>query len=242
MEPENMSRLDVLQQETQLQLDRWIRKISQTETLSADRLAELRDHVIDATLELRKLGITESEAALVAVSRMGRVEDLASEYSKSDSSYVWTQRIFWMCIGFIAIGLADAIIDSLVIGAQALAVAWMPGFAFPGWAMTGFVLSGWACAFLALRQLSTGAAIWRWNITASTFIGITIVLTALATLTKIYGQIVLSRMLGNGEFGDMVLTQHYVSLATYIGLPIALMVFAFHIRQRAQAERFVRSA
>ncbi|MBM7503419.1 permease prefix domain 1-containing protein [Agromyces aurantiacus] len=71
----------------------WRRWLERREALDAHDLDELESHLLDRVDELRAVGLHDDEAFLVAVKRLGAVDELSREYARVHSERLWTQLV-----------------------------------------------------------------------------------------------------------------------------------------------------
>jgi hypothetical protein len=77
--------------------------LSGEESLQSDDLAELEQHLRNSVTELRRSGLNDEEAFLVASSRLGNAAALEMEFRKVNGGRVWRRRIFWMLAGYVGL-------------------------------------------------------------------------------------------------------------------------------------------
>lgn len=222
-----------LNEKTREQIDEWVAAAGSTESLGADRLAELKSHLLDSTCQLTGLGLSEAEAVSVAQSRMGDVSALANEYCKGDSTFVWSNRVFWMCIGYVSILLARVFIDAASMLTQNL-LNWLAPFSITmnWWTTPALVFLGWIGAFILLWQLVTRLNRLTSWVDQRRFLWLTVTMLLLATVAQTIGQIQLVRWLAMEDVGRVMIVRGHLTFAAQIFIPIALILFAFRIRRR----------
>lgn len=71
----------------------WREWLERREALDAQDVDELESHLLDRIDELRAVGLRDDEAFLVAVKRLGAVDDLSREYARVHSERLWTQLV-----------------------------------------------------------------------------------------------------------------------------------------------------
>jgi hypothetical protein len=81
-------------------LDNYIDLVNKDASLTPSDEQELRTHVIDATEELQKTGLTNEEAFFIAAKRTGRAEIIAEEYKKVNNSFQPGNIWAYMLLGF----------------------------------------------------------------------------------------------------------------------------------------------
>lgn len=90
----------------------WRDWIGRRPALSAEDVDELEGHLLDRVDALRAAGLHDDEAFLVAVKRLGAIDDLSREYAREHSERLWKQLVLG---------------DATVTGAAAAAAAAAPG-------------------------------------------------------------------------------------------------------------------
>lgn len=118
------------------QLAAWKGSIARARTLTEDDIAELEVHLRDSVHDLSARGLSQEEALLVALRRIGDPSVLAVEYQKVNPGLVWARRWYWMTAGFLGFSVAIKGIEALSYTAAWLAlpegsagVAWFLGLA-----------------------------------------------------------------------------------------------------------------
>jgi len=71
----------------------WRAYVAKSPALNGHDLAELEDHLRDQIGELAAAGLDADEAFLVAVKRMGDVDELSREYAREHSDRLWKQLV-----------------------------------------------------------------------------------------------------------------------------------------------------
>lgn len=75
------------------QIEQWRDHVQRRSTLSRDDVAELEEHLRGQVDDLIASGLTEDEAFLVAVKRMGSVDELSREFAREHSERLWKQLV-----------------------------------------------------------------------------------------------------------------------------------------------------
>ncbi len=92
------------------QLDRrlqaWSESIQGVGTLTDGDIEELESHIRDSVDHLTRVGLSDDEAMLVALRRIGDPTVLAVEYRKVNPGLAWARRWYWMTAGFLTFTLA----------------------------------------------------------------------------------------------------------------------------------------
>lgn len=79
----------------------WHESISHCEQLQKDDVDELEDHVRHSVSELTAVGLSDEEAFLLAIRRMGTTDAIAAEFAKVNRMSIWLGRLQWMWGGYI---------------------------------------------------------------------------------------------------------------------------------------------
>ena len=75
------------------QLDQWRHYLASDPALAAADLDELESHLRDQIDDLESVGLSGDEAFLIAVRRLGRVDDLSREFAREHSDRLWKQLV-----------------------------------------------------------------------------------------------------------------------------------------------------
>jgi hypothetical protein len=94
-------------------IQQWRDKLVQSPAFRSENLDELELHLRDSVAKLHVGGLSEDEAFMVAVGRIGKTNALEKEYSKVNGQSVWLDRLLWMLIGIQVWGLTSRLIDSI---------------------------------------------------------------------------------------------------------------------------------
>jgi len=152
----------------------WRQGLAQREAFLPADLDELEGHVRDSVERLASSGLSEEDAFVVALNRLGRADALTREYAKSNGAIVWSRRLLWMLAGYLVIPLILAISMSLAngsavlgakLGVEGASLAYLDGSVFllclAGWIVLAAALisnSPSRLRYLADRSLSWLAA------------------------------------------------------------------------------------
>lgn len=80
--------------ELEAQFTQWRDYVRRRPELAASDADELEDHLRNSVDELTALGLKSDEAFLVAVKRMGGLDDLSREFAREHSERLWKQLMF----------------------------------------------------------------------------------------------------------------------------------------------------
>src|SRR3712207_7548078 len=73
------------------QIDRWRSYLRRRQAIHSVDVAELEDHLREQVAVLVGAGLATDEAFLVAVKRMGKLDDLSREFAREHSDRLWKQ-------------------------------------------------------------------------------------------------------------------------------------------------------
>jgi hypothetical protein len=149
-------------------------------------VAELEDHLRDQVASLREQGLSDDEAFLVAVKRMGAHDAISNEFAREHSDRLWKQLVI------APAGAADPAATSrtemLVVLALAVAAAVL--VKLPG--LFGFDLSGgdepfyWRNASFFVLPLLTGYFAWKRGLGRGTWMGLAAAFAAAMVVANAY--------------------------------------------------------
>jgi hypothetical protein len=100
----------------------WREGLAQRDVFRPADIDELEGHVRDSVERLTSSGLSEEEAFVVALHRLGHAEALTREYAKSNGAIVWGRRLLWMLVGYLVVPLLLGVGTFLANGAVALGV------------------------------------------------------------------------------------------------------------------------
>lgn len=80
-------------------IDNWRSAFSQSGECSKEDVQELESHLREQVAALTKSGLSEQEAFLVSVSRLGIPNEVCAEYAKANPVQMWRHRLYWMAAG-----------------------------------------------------------------------------------------------------------------------------------------------
>src|SRR5919206_5380866 len=75
------------------QIDRWRSYLRRRQAIHSVDVAELEDHLREQIAVLVDAGLAPDEAFLVAVKRMGKLDDLSREFAREHSERLWKQLV-----------------------------------------------------------------------------------------------------------------------------------------------------
>jgi hypothetical protein len=96
-------------------IQRWRDQLAHSPSFRADDLEELESHIRDSERSLRALGLTEEEAFLIAIRRIGAGEALAAEFAAVNGSPAWLDRLLWITTGSMTIYAGWSLMSTLLL-------------------------------------------------------------------------------------------------------------------------------
>src|SRR5512139_4247071 len=75
------------------QIEAWRAHLRKSPTITARDAAELEDHLREQIASLGDAGLSDDEAFLVAVKRMGAIDALRREFAREHSDRLWKQLV-----------------------------------------------------------------------------------------------------------------------------------------------------
>src|SRR3954452_2365827 len=79
--------------DVETQIDQWRGYVQSHQAIAPEDIAEMEDHLRGQVDDLVASGLSEDEAFLVAVKRMGGLNDLAREFAREHSDRLWKQLV-----------------------------------------------------------------------------------------------------------------------------------------------------
>lgn len=108
---------DLLGSKNMFQLEReianWKQSLSSDGIVGPEEALELESHLRESMASLIEKEMSEEEAFLLGVHRMGHPTALRQEYSKNNSASRWKHRLFWMIAGYLAVRVAGGSVSAL---------------------------------------------------------------------------------------------------------------------------------
>ena len=100
-------------------IQHWRESLGQSPAFRSENLYELETHLRESIATLRHSGLSDDEAFMVAVKRLGRNSQLEAEFTKQNNLSVWLDRALWVLLGAQLWGLASVLSSSLQTFLQA---------------------------------------------------------------------------------------------------------------------------
>jgi hypothetical protein len=79
--------------ELETQIAQWCRYLRRHHTISAADVDEMEDHLREQVADLTAMGLSDDEAFLIAVKRMGSTDAISHEFAREHSDRLWKQLV-----------------------------------------------------------------------------------------------------------------------------------------------------
>jgi hypothetical protein len=79
--------------ELEAQIDQWRGYVRRRQAISTADVAEMEDHLREQVADLTATGLDDDEAFLVAVKRMGNLDEVSREFAREHSDRLWKQLV-----------------------------------------------------------------------------------------------------------------------------------------------------
>ena len=193
----------------------WRNSILQDDAMTPESVAELEEHLRETVDSLHGASINDDEAFVIAKMRLGTTDALTGEYGKVNEGLVWLKRLAWMTAGYLGGGVVEGLIGgSAALAAAAICFAGLPG-SISGVASALFMAACWRGLFHCLMTPKQ-----RWRRSWSPIVLVCmLVLGTLAGYAMIAGvNLISSRYLGSGQYGESLMWLAYGSLLIRLGV------------------------
>lgn len=95
------------------QIDQWRDYLRRHPAVADDDVAELEGHLLDQMEDLTAVGLSQDEAFLIAVGRVGRIDEVSNEFAREHSERLWKHLVLTPQVSaprrptlLVAVGLA----------------------------------------------------------------------------------------------------------------------------------------
>ena len=218
-----------LKQNTEERIREWTRDLASTESVAPDRLQELESHLVDSVLSFREKGLTEEEAFVVASSRIGSKDTLASEFSKSGDVYLWANRVYWMCLGYLGIMLAMRMVGAFAAVGQLALTAAVDDPLKLFIARCLMSLLGLLVVGAGLLKLAKGTGL-RVRFTPRRLLITVVTIVLVSGAMTIAAQVASATLLRPEQLGLMAQRATVVNLFSSLLIPLCFAIFALRLR------------
>ena len=114
------------------QIGQWRQYVERSQTITPADIAEMEDHLRGQIDDLTETGLAPDEAFLVAVKRMGSVDDISREFAREHAERLWKQLVLSGASGTDSPGIGRNLLVALGFAVAAAvtlksAVTWLEG-------------------------------------------------------------------------------------------------------------------
>ena len=223
------------------QIEQWREALQTSDAFGSADLDELESHLREEMERLTPLGLSGTEAFLVARHRLGTAEALEAEYAKVNADRRALLHLSWMAAGVLvyilvahlAVAISEVgVLAALLLHVGPAAFAWI-GVAIKVAAMAVLLLLAGTCARRCSWSRWTGRL---WTLSWPSRVGLLGGLVVLECLTigfEFLFRAVTARCVGPQEYGRMWRVLTYANLGWVILLPVLAAFFALVLRTRA---------
>ena len=126
--------------DAQCALEKWRADLSTNARLTAEQIAELETHVLDAMDGLRAAQLSDEEKFLIATHRLGHPVHLRNEYEKITPWITWRNPIYWATVGVAWVLGVEAVMEMAVpFGGLIASRASLPSASLSAWLFVVYV-------------------------------------------------------------------------------------------------------
>jgi hypothetical protein len=226
------------------QIEQWRKGLQTSDAFGADDLEELESHLREEMERLTPLGLSGTEAFLVARHRLGATEALEAEYAKVNTDRRALLHLYWMAAGVLVYILAGCVALAVShggvlaavllgvggLGVTALALAGVATKVVAGVALLAIV---WACVRRSSWSRLTGRLRTMSLPVLVGLLGGLAVAACLALGFELLFRMAAARCLNAEEYGWMAQVSAYAGLGWVVLAPVLAGVLVIVLRTRA---------
>ncbi len=227
------------------QIEQWRHALRTSAAFGASDIDELESHLREEMERLRPLGLSETEAFLVAHHRLGAAEALETEYEKVNTDRRSLLRLSWMAAGvlvyflagYLAVGVSHAgMIAALPLRMGVVALTWV-GVGTEAVAAAVLLLLTWA----GVRRFSWSRLTGRLRTLSLPWLvlllGGLVLVVCLVLGFELFFRMAAVRCLNEEEYGQMTLVRSYANLGWAVLAPLLAGLLIIVLRTRADRSR-----
>jgi hypothetical protein len=196
------------------QIEQWRSYLRRRQAIRPVDVEELEDHLRGEVAALRGAGLSENEAFLVAVKRMGALDTISSEFAREHSERLWKQLVI------PSIGAAEPVdqarTETIVVFALAVVAALavkVPELFGLEWGAAGDEMFYARNFSLFVLPLLTGYFMWKRRLSERTWVWLALAFAAAVVFANVYP-------FGAGSHTE-VLTALHLPIALWLPVGIA---------------------
>jgi hypothetical protein len=169
------------------QIEQWRSYLRRRQAIRPVDVEELEDHLRGEVAALRGAGLSENEAFLVAVKRMGALDAISNEFAREHSERLWKQLV----IGSTSTAQPAAVArtETIVVFALALVAALavkVPELFGRAWGAAGDEMFYARNFSLFVLPLLTGYFVWKRQVNDSTWAWLALAFAAAVVFANVY--------------------------------------------------------
>jgi len=216
----------------------WRMRLSEKQTCAKSDIDEMETHLREEIDSLTASKLSEQEAFLVAAHRLGDTDSLAAEFAKVNTSILWRRRLFWIGAGILSYIVAKYIAGCASTGFVLLArFVGVKGYSLGVVGLVSQILFFLAVIFVFYQifrrkdrqgELFCKVADSLWG-KFLLFAGIFIIIAA-GLAARILAQVIMVRVGGVSEYGEIAIFKAYAGLVWLISMPLILLVVVIRLR------------
>src|SRR5215203_3286068 len=164
------------------QIEQWRSYLRRRQAIRPVDVEELEDHLRGEVTALRGAGLSENEAFLVAVKRMGSLDAISNEFAREHSERLWKQLVMSSAAPLGAVEQTETVVALALAGLAALAVK-EPSLFGLEWGVDMVLLRN--AGFFVLPFL-IGYFVWKRRLNARTCVWLGLAFGAAALFANVY--------------------------------------------------------
>jgi hypothetical protein len=169
------------------QIEQWRSYLRRRQAIRPIDVEELEDHLRGEVAALRGAGLSENEAFLVAVKRMGALDAISSEFAREHSERLWKQLV--VASAGKEHPVEKARTETIVVFALAVAAGLaikVPELFGRGWGRAGDEMFYARNLSLFVLPLLTGYFVWKRRLSERTWVWLALAFAAAVVFANVY--------------------------------------------------------
>lgn len=207
-------------------LQEWRRALEARGLWSRAQLDELEGHIEDGAASLQSKGLTEDEALLISMRRLGSGAALTEEYGRSGVRSAWGIRVYWMAVGVLGVQLWRAVATLVASGVLWFGSAFSLEGVLLGWVATGIELAlgaGLVWAFVGIAARGGMAVFLRSHERPWAWVGGLLACQGLVFLAAQWMRLNAIAAVPPGTLGGFFLVEAMASMASFVLIPVVAL-------------------
>jgi hypothetical protein len=205
-------------------VENWKNELRQKQTVMESDIEELESHLRDEMERLKSLGLSEQEAFLIAVRRIGDTTQMAAEFAKVNTAAIWKTRFLWMVVGILMLRILTSCANFLsnagvMLGHQLAGISWLATGILSAVVQT-IILLILLYIFYAIAVKTTLFHQVRKRSAVISMVIVFVLSSLVGASSSFFCKVLLARYCGVEQMGQFALGSSYSSIATAILWPI----------------------